>query len=95
MTMLVFVQITLQHYDRSKSSTDKVVQCNDAACRNASAWAGDGACTTAGSSQACSYSIRYADGVSSSNGYLVNDALTFQNSMNDTANIFIGSAAHI
>ncbi|KAG0571210.1 hypothetical protein M758_6G210100 [Ceratodon purpureus] len=86
--------ITLQHYDPSLSTTDKILGCTDAACPIASNGAGNGACTSVGSTRACAYVTQYGDG-SSTRGYFINDVLTFRqvdNSSNGnaTANIYFG-----
>jgi hypothetical protein len=88
------VQITLQFYDPSQSSTDKALACGDAACPIVSDGAGNGVCTTVDGERACAYVTQYGDG-SSTKGYFVSDVLTFQqvgNSSNGnaTASIYFG-----
>ena len=95
----MLVQITLQHYDPSLSTTDKILGCTDAACPIASNGAGNGACTSVGSTRACAYVTQYGDG-SSTRGYFINDVLTFRqvdNSSNGnaTANIYFGLVSYI
>lgn len=88
------MQITLQHYDPSLSTTGKALACADANCDVASNGAGNGACTTVGSTRACAYLAQYGDG-SSTKGYFINDVLTFRTADNSTngnstANVYLG-----
>ncbi|KAG0585599.1 hypothetical protein KC19_2G024200 [Ceratodon purpureus] len=81
--------ITLRHYDPTLSSTDTALGCTDANCAVAS-YGNPGQCTVSPPG-ACAYSIGYGDG-STTEGYIINDIITFHDSATTTAgaNIYFG-----
>jgi hypothetical protein len=84
------LQLTLEIYDPTMSSSATALGCSDPNCVTAS-YGAAGQCT-ATPPNACEYTILYGDG-STTDGYILSDVLTFQDSPNTTATatIFFGS----
>lgn len=85
------MQIKLTTYDPSRSSTDGALSCRDSNC-GAALGSNEVSCTSAGY---CAYSTTYGDG-SSTQGYFIQDVMTFQEihnntQVNGTASVYFGS----
>lgn len=82
--------IKLTTYDPSRSSTDGALSCRDSNC-GAALGSNEVSCTSAGY---CAYSTTYGDG-SSTQGYFIQDVMTFQEihnntQVNGTASVYFG-----
>jgi hypothetical protein len=86
--------ITLNQYDPSLSSSEKVLPCASGDCQIATDSSRPPVCTDPVEPDACSYEINYVDG-SGSNGYILKDVMTFNSVVNgndtvSTAQVYFG-----